>query len=120
MLSLKKITAAGLSAYAMLFASVASAADASSGWGYSSAPTNVPTNLENAIMNITNYILGFIAIIATLIVIYGGVRYLTAMGNDDEVGKAKKTIYSGIIGIVICGLAYAIVTIVFSLLGTAV
>lgn len=118
MLSSKKITAAGLSTYAMLFALEASA-DATQGWGYSNQPSGVPGDLESAIMNITNYILGFIAIIATLIVIYGGVRYLTAMGNDDEVGKAKKTIYSGIIGIVICGLAYALVTIVFSLLGTA-
>ena len=63
-------------------------------------------------MNVTNWILGFIAIIATLVIIYGGVLYLTAAGNEDAVATAKKTISYGIIGIVIAGLAYAMVVVV--------
>ena len=63
-------------------------------------------------MNITNYILGFIAIIATLVVIWGGVQYLTAGGNEDAVANAKRTISYGVIGMVVAGLAYALVIVV--------
>ncbi len=90
---------------------VVSGADFST-WGANCAPMKVPTDIRQAIMNVTNWILGFVAIIATLIVIYGGVLYLTAAGNEEAVEKAKKTISYGIIGIVICGLAYAIVIVV--------
>jgi hypothetical protein len=81
-------------------------------WGAGSKPAGVPTDIRAAIMNITNWILGFVVMIATLIVIYGGILYLTAMGNDEQTAKARSTIASGIIGIVICGLAYALVIVV--------
>jgi len=112
MKSIAKLSASSLFAYAVIFAAQANAGSATSGWGYSNPPANVQTDIESAIMNITNYILGFIAIIATLIVIYGGVLYLTAAGNDDQVGTAKKTIAAGVIGMVIAGLAYALVIVV--------
>jgi hypothetical protein len=88
-------------------------------WGATCAPGGVPTNIRTAIMNVTNWILGFVAIIATLIVIYGGVLYLTAAGNEEAVEKAKKTISYGIIGVVICGLAYAIVIVVSTVILSA-
>ena len=81
-------------------------------WSDSIAPDNVPSDIKAALMNVTNWILGFIAIIATLVIIYGGVLYLTAAGNEDAVATAKKTISYGIIGIVIAGLAYAMVVVV--------
>ena len=110
---MKKLSISSLLVYAFtLSASVASAASPTAGWGYTVAPTNVPTDIEAAIMNVTNYILGFIAIIATLVIIWGGVQYLTAGGNEDTVATAKKTITWGIMGLVICGLAYAIVYVV--------
>lgn len=111
MKGLNKLMTSGLLAYAVVFAAKASA-DATEGWGYQNAPDNVPTDIEKAIMQVTNYILGFIAIIATLIVIYGGVLYLTAAGNDDQIAKAKGTISAGVIGVVIAGLAYALVIVV--------
>lgn len=111
MRSLEKVLSTGVFAWAFAFAAGVSA-DATQGWGYKKSPNNVPTDIEAAIMQITNYILGFIIIVATLIVIYGGVLYLTAAGNDDQIAKAKSTISAGIIGIVICGLAYALVIVV--------
>ena len=88
-------------------------------WGAACSPSGVPTDIRGAIMNVTNWILGFVAIIATLIVIYGGVLYLTAAGNEEAVEKAKKTISYGIIGVVICGLAYAIVIVVSTVILSA-
>ena len=110
---MKKLSISSLLVYAFaLSTSVAGATSPTAGWGYGTKPGGVETDIEVAIMNITNYILGFIAIIATLIIIFGGVQYLTAGGNEDTVANAKKTIAAGVIGMVIAGLAYAMVIVV--------
>ena len=119
---MKKLTKifSTLSVTAFAFAfSYSSAFAAISTWGATCQPGGVPTDIRQAIMNVTNWILGFIAIIATLVIIYGGVQYLTAGGNEDNVGAAKKTITYGIIGIVIAGLAYAMVIVVSTVILSA-
>ena len=114
---IKALVASSVAAYTLVCtASITFAAI--SGWGTKEKPTGVPTDIRQAIMNVTNWILGFIAIVATLVIIYGGVQYLTAGGNEDNVGAAKKTISYGIIGIVICGLAYAMVIVVSTVILT--
>lgn len=108
---IKKLSISSMFAYA--FVASASVVNAQiNTWGYTNAPGGVETDIETAIMNITNYILGFIAIIATLVIIFGGITYLTAGGNEDNVAKAKQIIASGIIGMIIAGLAYAMVIVV--------
>ncbi|MCK5466088.1 hypothetical protein KAI56_01140 [Candidatus Parcubacteria bacterium] len=116
---MKKLSISSLLVYAFaLSASIAGAAPVSptGGWGYQNPPEGVQTDIEIAIMNVTNYILGFIAIIATLVIIWGGVQYLTAGGNEDTVANAKKTIAAGVIGMVIAGLAYAMVIVVSTII----
>ncbi len=70
------------------------------------------TSLAGLVMNITNYVLGFITIVAVLMLIWGGVQYLTAAGDEAAVEGAKHTITYAIIGLIVVGLAYAIVTVV--------
>jgi hypothetical protein len=108
---IKSLVASSVTAYAFVYTAGISLAQIGA-WGDTCRPSNVPTDIKGAIMNVTNWILGFIAIVATLVIIYGGVQYLTAGGNEDNVGAAKKTISYGIIGIVIAGLAYAMVIVV--------
>jgi len=108
---MKALMASSVASYALVYSTSAIAATISP-WGSKCKPSGVPTDIRQAIMNVTNWILGFIAIVATLVIIYGGVQYLTAGGNEDNVAAAKKTISYGIIGIVICGLAYAMVIVV--------
>ena len=113
---IKKLSISSLLVYAFALSASVACAGPETGWGYENPPTNVPTDIEAAVMNVTNYILGFIAIIATLVIIWGGVQYLTAGGNEDTVSNAKKTISYGIIGMVIAGLAYAMVIVVTQIL----
>jgi hypothetical protein len=49
---------------------------------------------------------------AVLFIIIGGIQILTAYGNDEAIGKAKKTIEYAIIGLLIAILSYAIVSII--------
>ncbi len=87
-----------------------------SGWGTTEAPGGVPTDIRLALMNMINWILGFVAMIATLMIIYGGVLYLTSAGSEEQVEKAKKTIAYAVIGTVVCGLAYAMVNVVMNVI----
>jgi len=58
------------------------------------------------------YILTFAGALAVLLIIYGGVTYITAGGSDDRVKTAKKILTSAITGLVIILLAIVIVNFV--------
>ncbi len=64
-----------------------------------------PREIAAEIINIS---LGFLGIIAVIIVLFGGFKWMTAMGNDEGIGEAKKLIAAGVIGLAIILSAYAI------------
>lgn len=70
--------------------------------------------LTQLIRGIIQVILGFLGVIAVLIILWGGFIWMTAAGEPDKVDKAKKMIYSGIIGLVIIFAAYAISSFVMT------
>jgi len=45
-------------------------------------------------------------------IIYGGFLYVSAAGNDEKIGKAKKIIMYAIVGIIVILLSFAIVNTV--------
>ena len=65
-------------------------------------------------VNIIKLIMTFLGIIATVIILLGGFKWMTAAGNEDQVDQAKKLIAAGIIGLVITLSAFMIVTWVFT------
>lgn len=65
---------------------------------------------------ITNTILYIVGIIAVIMLIIGGLRYVTSGGDAKKVTDAKNTVLYAIIGLVISFLAYAIVNFVISAL----
>ena len=68
---------------------------------------------------IINVALGFLGIIAVVIVLLGGFKYMIAGGNEDKTAEARKLIISGIIGLAIILSAWAITSFVISRLVTA-
>lgn len=71
------------------------------------------------VAQVINVILGFLGIIAVVIILLGGFKWMTAGGNEDKVGEAKKLIVAGIIGLVIILAAFAIATFVINQLLSA-
>ena len=69
--------------------------------------------------NIINIALGFLAIIAVIIVLVGGFKYMLSGGSEDKTSEARKLIVSGIIGLAIILSAWAITSFVLSRLLTA-
>lgn len=68
---------------------------------------------------IINVALGFLGIIAVVIVLLGGFKYMVAGGNEEKTSEAKKLIVSGIIGLAIILSAWAITSFVITRLVTA-
>lgn len=56
--------------------------------------------------------LGFVGIVAVVIVIYAGFLWATAGGNDDKIADAKRMIGQAVMGIIILMIAYALVRFV--------
>ena len=76
-------------------------------------------NLKEGISSIIQVLLGFLGIIAVIIILWGGFIWMTAMGDEGKVEKAKKLIIAGVIGIVIILAAYSIASFVIGQIGNA-
>ena len=90
------------------------------------APQNVTdatggaTSFRTLAKQIINFFLYFLGFVATIMIIYGGVLYVTSAGNEDNTGKAKKILLYAILGIVVILVSFAIVnTVLQSGTGTA-
>ena len=61
-----------------------------------------------AIREVVDYFLYFMGLIATIMIIYAGALYITAMGDDTKLEEAKKIITYAAIGIVVILLSFSI------------
>lgn len=82
--------------------------------GFQGIGINKDTNLKSTIVNVINIVLGFLGIIAVVIILAGGFKWMTAGGSDDKIGEARKMIVQGLIGMVIVFLAWGIASFVLS------
>lgn len=69
-------------------------------------------SIRRLVLKIVNFFLGFLGILAVIMVIYGGVTYVTAAGQDEAIGNAKKIILYSVVGIIVILLSFAIVSTV--------
>lgn len=77
-----------------------------------SAATGGTGSFRQLALNIVNFFLGFLGLIAVVMIIYGGFLYVSAGGADEKIGKAKKIIMYAVVGIIVILLSFAIVNTV--------
>jgi len=65
------------------------------------SPVDIVTSLLNTAM-------GFLGLVAVVIILMGGFKWMTAGGSEDKITEAKKLMIAGIIGIVIILSAWGI------------
>jgi hypothetical protein len=63
---------------------------------------------QEVIVRIINLALTFLGLIAVILILWGGFKWMTAGGNDESVEAAKKIIIAAVIGLAIILSAYAI------------
>lgn len=66
-------------------------------------------SLLDVIQYIVNAFLVLVGIVAAIYLVLGGLRYIRSEGEEGEAEKAKNTILSAVIGIIIIGLSALIV-----------
>ena len=71
------------------------------------------TLIEN-VKTILSTIIAVLGFVCVVVMIIGGVNYMTSSGDAGKVKKAKDTILYGLIGLVVCVLAFALVQFVIS------
>lgn len=69
-------------------------------------------DLPSTILGIINYVLILVSVLALAFLVYGGFRYITSRGDESEVEAAKGIITNAVIGIVVIGVAAAVVNFV--------
>ena len=67
----------------------------------SKSPVTIATNLINTAML-------FLGLVAVVIILMGGFKWMTAGGSEDKIAEAKKLMSAGIVGIVIILSAWGI------------
>jgi heme/copper-type cytochrome/quinol oxidase subunit 2 len=70
------------------------------------------TTIGDIVLRITWWFLGFAGAVAVLFIIFGGLKYVTAAGNEKQTESAKATLTAAVIGIIIILLSGVIVTLV--------
>lgn len=75
-------------------------------------------DIRDLVRKLINIALGFLGVAGVIVTMYGGALWMSAAGEDEKVEKAKKTIVSGLIGLIIIGIAWTIVSYVLAVTQT--
>lgn len=71
---------------------------------------------EKLFTNSIHWVIGISSLVAVIFIIYGSILFITSSGDSNKVKKAKDTITYAVIGLIIVGLAEAIVLFVTNIL----
>lgn len=69
-------------------------------------------DLESYLKIIVNTLLFILGAIAVIVIVIGGLKYVTSDGDPGKIKSAKDTILYAVVGIIVAILAYAIVNFV--------
>jgi hypothetical protein len=67
------------------------------------------TSVREPIVNVLTFFLGFLALLAIIFIVIGGVRIIASGGNEEQLTKGRKTIIYAAIGLLVIVLARLIV-----------
>ncbi|OGY47334.1 MAG: hypothetical protein A2840_01875, partial [Candidatus Buchananbacteria bacterium RIFCSPHIGHO2_01_FULL_47_11b] len=89
------------------------------GLGYGTYTGLGEQDIRVSIMQVVRVALGFLGVLAILIIIYGGFVWMTAGGRAERIELAKKILTSAVIGLVIIMLSFAIASFIITQLISA-
>lgn len=107
---LRLLMIAGLAAAGLLAVSVPAVAE-------TTHVLALARTIDDVLNNIRNWILGILALLATVFLTIGGVRYVLANGDPGEVEKAKQSFKSAGFGYALAALAPLVVEILRGIVG---
>lgn len=75
-------------------------------------------SVESAVGSGISIVLSLVGLIFLVLMVYAGILWLTARGEESQIDKAKKIIASTVVGLILTISAYAITALVTGRLGT--
>ena len=81
------------------------------------SPLAAPNSIPQVISGLTGWIRGIIALVATLFLVIGGLRYMSAGGDPAQVEQAKGNFKSALIGYALAVLSPVILQVLQGILG---
>ena len=69
---------------------------------------------KNDVIEIINAIIAVLGLACVVVMVIGGVNFMTSAGDTGKVKRAKDTILYGLIGLIVCVLSFAIVNFLIS------
>lgn len=106
----------GVPAFAGTSSSVSCPADLPNRELICASSTGGESKLINTVSNVLMAIYGIVGILAVVMIVVGGVKYMTSQGDPGKIQSAKNTIMYSIIGLVIVLAAFAITDFILSAL----
>ncbi len=85
--------------------------------GYDTSPE---ANLESSIASVITAFLSILGIIFVILIIYSGINWMTAGGQEQRVSESKQMLKQAIIGLIIVLGAYALSSFIIGALSTGV
>lgn len=75
------------------------------------------SDVAGIVGTVVSSLLGLIGVVFFILVLYAGLKWMLAMGNSEDVTKAKDILINAGIGLIIVAASYAITRFVFTSLG---
>ena len=82
--------------------------------GCSTTGVNGDDQIARIASTVIKYLSIIVGVVAIIMIIVGGFRYITSGGDSNKVGSAKNTIIYAIIGLILVALAQIIVNVVLN------
>ena len=74
------------------------------------------TDILNVLQRAANWFLAIVLVLAIIIFVYVGFTFMTAEGDAERIGKAKKMFFWAIIGLIVALLSYGLRELIRNLL----
>lgn len=71
-------------------------------------------SLEDFIIKLINMAIGFSALVAVVMIVFAGFKYITAAGDENKISSATKTLTFAIVGLVVCFISVLLVNFVIA------
>ncbi len=81
------------------------------------AKTGANQTVESQAKNITNILIFIVGAVSVIMIVVGGIKYVTSGGETSSVESAKNTILYATVGLVITLVGYAIVNFIITTVG---
>ncbi len=78
--------------------------------------TSAKADITLMVGTVIRSLLGIVGTLFMALIIYAGVIWMTAQGNDDKVAKAKKILSNSVIGLIIVIISYFMVEFLFDVI----